>query len=274
MRCRSLAMTECDPMMKRLINVCRWPLTLLLSVLLVQPASAFQLGIFGIGPVEEQRRDVVAMYLFRGKSEAVFRQGIEDALLLRVDRLRQVCDLDESQVKKLELAVRGDTSRLFREIAELREQTKDYDMNNQEEANEAWQAIMPMQQRLASDVFPDGSLLDRIQSKILDEAQAKKLADFEARRREKMLRSIVRMTLTQLELTVPVTAEQREKLLELLSEQALPKGKVNDQVLPYLGYTMLARLEDEHLNEVLDENQYKILKRYIDQFANMPNLGW
>ncbi len=216
------------------------------------------------------RQDVLAAYLFNGSDEATFKRRMEQSTEMRVKRMAEVAQLDASQLQKLQLAARGDLSRFYRELERVKVKVKDVDMRNGNDMQKAWQEIAPLHTRLANGLIAEDSLLERVMSSLLSSEQEQKYRDYLRERQVARYRSILLVTIADLEKVLPMTAKQRSDLIKLLEGKKFP-GKCQPGLEAYVGQAMLARLNEDEAKKILDAEQCKTLARLNEQYAPMAN---
>lgn len=243
-----------------------------ISWLLLLCASYFQLpdGLCRAQGRDLRQPDILAMYLFNGADEATFRRQLEIQSHIRVTRIAEVVGLDPEQLEKLQLATYGDLSRFYRELDHVRQKTKGLNSQNQNDMRKAWEFISPVQQRVSKGIIGEDSLTERILQSLLNDEQRAKYAEFQRQRDAVQFRTILRMTVSDLEKSLPLTEKQRDELIKLVEGKELAKAAVGQQSMQaYLGYIMLARLEDDELGELLDRQQLLTFRKLTQPFANM-----
>lgn len=214
--------------------------------------------------------DILSMYLFNGADEATFRKQLENRAQIRVTRIAEVVVLDANQLEKLRLATLGDLSRFYRELEHVRQKTKGLNAQNQNDMQKAWELIAPVQQRVAQGIIGKDSLTESILQRLLNEAQQTKYAEFQQQRRAAQFRSILRMTLADMEKSLPLTEKQRDELIKLGEGKELPDNAfMQPQMAAYLGFVMLARLTDNELANLLDKQQLMTFRKLTERYANM-----
>ena len=242
----------------------RWSALLLLCVTTWQvtcPACQAQFGA--------QSRDLLAMYLFDGVGEATFRTRLERSTQVRIDRIAEVVGLDEAQRAKLELANQGDLCRFYREIDQVREKVKGLDPQNNNDLQAAWVHIMPLRERLTKGIIGESSLSERILQNLLNDDQQTRYQQFRSERQIAQYRAIVRICISELEQSVPLTEKQRTGLIKLLDEKILSRNEFADQQMKaYYGYILLAGLPKDRLAELLDVQQRDALQKLIAPYAD------
>ncbi len=216
------------------------------------------------------QQDIVAMYLFNGADEATFKRRLEQQIELRVERIAQVVDLEVTQLEKLRLAAHGDLSRFYRELGHVREKTKGLNQQNQQEMQQAWQHISPLQSRLSEGIINQNSLTERILATLLTDEQQAKYDVYLSERNQARLRAVIALAIVDVEKVVPLTERQRTELIKLLNANALKHELFFNHRYPYFGFVLLAKLTDEELTPLLDEQQQKALRQLTKPYEGMP----
>lgn len=215
-------------------------------------------------------RDILAMYLFNGADEATFRRRLEQSTQLRIDRIAEVVGLDEAQRAKLELANHGDLCRFYREIDQVRQKVKGLDPQNNDDLQTAWRHLGPVQQRLSKGIIDENSLSERILRNLLNDDQKAQYQAFRRERQTAQFRAIVRISIAELEQSVPLTEKQRGGLIKLLDERILRENKfASQQMKAYYGYFLMSQLSDDQLAELLDLQQRTTLDKLIAPYKNL-----
>lgn len=209
------------------------------------------------------------MYLFNGADEATFRRRLEQSTQVRIDRIAEVVGLDPAQRAKLDLANHGDLCRFYREIDRVRQKVKGLDPQNNDEFQAAWGHIAPVKQRLSRGIIDENSLSERILQNLLNDKQQAQYKQFKVDRETAQLRAIVRISISELEQSVPLTEKQRAGLIKLLDERILPGQMLaNQHRKADYGYILLAQLPDDLLAELLDEQQKLTLAKLVAPYIN------
>lgn len=243
----------------------------LLAMLYMAYAPTIARGqIFGFQPAEQ---DVVSMYLFNGKDEAGFKRNLETSCQLRVDRVAEVVGLTEDQRSKLELAIRGDLSRVYREMEKVRQKTKGLNMQDQADMQKAWQEISPLYQRFQNGgVIDENSLYENVLASVLDEQQREQFQQYLDGRRQFKMQALAAASLSEMEKQMPLLADQREQLIKLVRQVPVPR-KANG-MHAYVGYAILGRVKRNAVADILDENQLKVYDDLIKQFGRIGGIQW
>lgn len=202
----------------------------------------------------------------QGNADSVHNR-YESLLALKIDFVDKAVGLTEVQKKKLLLAGRGDIKRFFDRVDEKRRRflSVKRDQNN---INEIFQEIQPLQVEMQGEHFGDGSFFAKTLARSLtDDQQAK----FDKAMRERMqfrYRAKVELAVAILDNAVGFTADQRKKFVDLIvNETKAPKrfGQYDYYVVLY----QAARIPEAKLKPIFDENQWKILSRQIEQGRGM-----
>jgi len=185
----------------------------------------------------------------------------------RIEELSGMCSLNETQVKKLELASRGDIVELFDRVEAIRTKFRQI-KNDQNKFNQIWQDIHPLQIAFNSEQFGPGSFFHKSLKKVLTPDQLSDYEKTELERRRFQYRTAICAIVAQMELNVPFLDEQREQLIELtLEETPLPKtfGQYTQQIV----LVQMSSIPPKKLEAILDPIQMKIIDIQMQQVRGM-----
>jgi len=233
-------------------------------MIVVSAASAFSADLAS-AQFRVQQQNVVAMFLFNGQDEATYRQALDGRSMLRLNRITKIANLNTEQETKLQLAIRGDLHRFYREMDIVKETTKDFDMQNQADMQKAWQAVAPLRTKLATGLDGEDSLFAKVLSSTLNIEQMETYEQYLSDRQVATTRAVIRMTVSDMEKLVPLLDVQRQQLVELLESQKFPR-KVPQGFEVMVGYIILARLKDDALSTILDDSQVKVVAQMQKQY--------
>ena len=207
-------------------------------------------------------------WIFQGSGNAAAgRARINSHLKLKLDELVRVCELTETQQKKLTLAARGDMKRFFDQVEEVRKKFLAV-KNDPNGFNQIWQELSPLQQKQAAGLFGETSIYAKTLRKTLtDEQQAKYRIVVEERRRFRY-RATIEVSLNTLGNTVALRHDQHEALLKLMVEETQPPY-IFGQYDNYLVMYRLAQLPANRVKALLDERQWKLLQQQFTQARGM-----
>jgi len=210
-------------------------------------------------------------WIFQGRGDAnAAQRRIESSLKLRIDELHRVCDLTEAQKQKLALAAQGDIKRFFEQVEATREKFRAV-QNDRNAFNAIWQDVQPVQQKLASGLFGETSLLAKTLHKTLTADQRVKYQAMMDERDRYRHRAIVAAALATLENSVPLRHEQHEALVKLIVEKT-PPPRIASQYNHYLVMYRISKLPEKEVHALLDDRQQKLLARQLDQFRGMEQM--
>ncbi len=207
-------------------------------------------------------------WVFQGRGNAdAARQRLQSALKLQVDELHRICDLTAEQKQKLALSAEGDTKRFFDEVEMVREQFRAV-QNDPNGFNQIWQDIQPLQRKLSGGLFDRGSFFAKTLRTTLTSEQAAKYDAHQEERRQYRYRAMVEVGITALENAVPLRHEQHSALVKMLLERSEPPeafGQHDNYVIMH----RLATLPEQEIKALLNERQYELFERQIDQYRNI-----
>jgi hypothetical protein len=206
-------------------------------------------------------------WIFQGGNNR--EQSTREMLDGRVDqelrRIEQVVELDETQTARLKLAGRGDVKRFFDRVETARRKFLEIqpklERNN---VNDAYQLALPLQQELAAGLFGSKSLLQKTISSTLDDQQLEVLQREIERTDRLRAERAIKLTIAQMQRQVPMTADQRSKLSDLLIAK-VGGMKTNDQYAQYLIQFRMSEIPRETFTDIFDGEQMKAIDRSIQQ---------
>jgi hypothetical protein len=226
------------------------------------------------------QNQVLQAYVLQGKTVPHIEKELTGKANVLVNAAKELLDLNEQQVATLKLACSGDISRIIQDIAELELHTKDIDLqkmgNNQEEMQKIWPMVMPARQRIELGLHKKDSLFLKAFDSVLSKEQQEKYQQHEQKKTARKVLAITKMTLVEMEGKLPLTQKQRNKIVELVEKNPLPKS-IDDNTSYYIGLTILSRLPKEQLSEILTEDQVKIFQQMTRngaQFGGMGGVVW
>lgn len=200
-------------------------------------------------------------------SEIKTRQHFQNQAKSRIDRIDQVCGLNETQKKKLELAARGDMVHFFDRVELAREKFMRL-RHDQQKMQEIWQEIQPLQTAIQSEQFSAGSFFRKTLQRTLSEEQFEKFEKGELERRRFIYRAKILSVVASLESNTPMSSEQREKLARLI-EVETPVPRAFGQYDQYVVLYQMGRIAPEKMQTILDDTQIKLLERRLNQGRGM-----
>lgn len=200
-------------------------------------------------------------------SEIKTRQHFQNQAKSRIDRIDQMCGLTEMQKKKLELAAKGDMVHFFDRVEVAREKFMRL-RHDQQKMQEIWQDIQPLQTAIQSEQFSAGSFFRKTLQRTLSEEQFAKFENAEMERRKFIYRAKILSVVASLETNTPMSADQREKLVQLI-ETETPVPRAFGQYDQYVVLYQMGRIPPEKMQSIFDESQIKLLERRLNQGRGM-----
>jgi hypothetical protein len=214
-----------------------------------------------------QEQDWIQSWLFNGRTEANIRLSLQNQAEQKLSQLKEHCSLTDEQATKLKLAAAGDVNRFFHEVAQARKATKGLDQQNQNAVQEAWAVVSPLTTRLNAGLFDEKSLFTKVMTSTLDDAQVDEYKRLIAEQLERRHHAMVLTTVSTIEDSLPLVADQRKKLIELLDAQKLKAAPPQQGLETYVGYAKLAKVPEGELEKLFDKEQMKALKTLRDRYA-------
>jgi hypothetical protein len=204
-------------------------------------------------------------WVFGGRGTQANNQKRFEALLkVQVEGVERTCRLSDDQKKKLTLAGNVDIKRFFVRVAVLKKRF-DQIKNDQNKFQEFWQLMQPVQTDMNRGIFGEGSYYRKTLKNLLTASQVIETENAERERRLFNFRSKVESVVTSLDEVLSLSADQRRKLVGLLTEpQMIPRTMGQDAVCMYAVLYLASRIPDEKLKQVLDVPQFNTVKRILN----------
>jgi hypothetical protein len=217
--------------------------------------------VFNMSGVEQ----VDQMLYGRFGGAGVARNKLDSALALRVDDVDRICGVTEGQKKKLQVAGRGDIKRFFDRVEETKRRFESV-KNNQ--FNNIWQEIQPLQTELNSGLFGDDSFFAKTVKRTLNEEQAAKFANVVRERNLVRYRATVGWCVVQLDRSVGLSDDQRARMVELLVKETRPPKRFGQNDYWFM-MLQASKISESKLKPILDDIQWRILERQLNQGKGM-----
>ncbi len=205
-------------------------------------------------------------WVFGGRGASTSHQKrFESMLTVQIEGVERNCKLTEDQRAKLRLAGRAYIKRFFERVALLR---KKFDLvkNDQNKFNEFWQDVQPIQAIVNRGTFGEGSYFKKTLKNLLTSEQ---VAQFETADRERRIfnyRSKVETVVCSLDEVLSLRAEQRQKLIELLtSPSQVPKAFGQESYGQYAVLYQASLIPDDKIKLILDKPQVATIQRILAQ---------
>ena len=246
----------------RLLLACLSILSMTSPILFAQAAQPAQPGIF-------------QQYILQQKTEKLFREDVVARSHDVIVRVKLVCQLDPAQLENLQLAAEGDVVRFYREFERVKSEVKGVTTNDPQAWQRAWPILSPLYQRVLRGVFDDSSLCHSVLKTTLNPGQLELFETAEAKRRDYAFKANCKTAIVDLSREIPLTGDQREKLLVIMLSVARPK-KSHPQLESMLGMIILGKaikkIEDE---SSLDKKQLDHLVKLLERVQGVEgNFEW
>lgn len=196
-----------------------------------------------------------------------FRERLATQLKLQLDDISRYCNLTEAQRKKLLLAGAGDIKRFDDRVAVVREhfEAVRFDQNK---FNSIWQEIQPLQMTAQGGLFESDSIFQKSVPQTLEADQRKKYEEAVRQRSMDRYRTLVELSLANIESGVPMTDKQRATIIDMLLTKSRPPRSYN-QYAHYFVMNRLSKIPEGDLRPLFDERQWKAFSIYLQQGRGM-----
>ncbi len=225
------------------------------AVLVLAQANTFQMT--------EQQFDSWVFQDVGSRDEALKR--VDAALQTQFKLLEQTGDFTAAQRAKLELAGQCDIQRFLDEVAAQRRKTK-MGMIPQEQLNEVWQLIQPLNQKYTRGLNGRGSTFQKTIRTTLTPEQFARYQVLEQERQQRRYAAVVRTSIATLEASLPLTMEQRERFFNIVITETKPPVGVGQ---PYYQTMMvmfqISKIPEDKLRPVFNEVEWKVLGEVMRQ---------
>lgn len=199
--------------------------------------------------------------------EARTRKFLDQQLSLAIDGIDSDVDLTTEQREKLELAGDGDVSMFFAEVEKIREEFDDQAMNDGNQLNVVWQRVQPLQQRMRTSLFGSSSVFAKVSDGMLDESQREKLHEIERKRLRFHFVAHLKNTISQAQRTRPFRADQRQAIMDLMQDVAMPSRGTRQMTQNYALYSLWQKRSE--LASILNKEQMKAIGQLLRRGERM-----
>jgi hypothetical protein len=219
-------------------------------------------GRIVMGPVVMRQVDF-DRWVSGGKTRDQIEHNLELQLALQVESVAGTCGLSDVQRRKLELAGQGDVKRFSRRVDQLKEKFCQVGQD-QQKVNEIVREASPLQLKMQTGVFGDSSLYRKILKQTLDQGQSVRYEQQERQRRKFRYEAKIELVMSNLETTIPLRAEQRQRMVKLLLDETEPPKDFGNYDY-YIVLYQARKLGEAKLKPIFDDAQWQTLKRTLDQ---------
>ncbi|QDT08865.1 hypothetical protein [Planctomycetes bacterium K23_9] len=233
----------------------------------------FGIFIAFLSTTASAQQDWVSSWVLNGQTEAQFEKQLKSDYEMQVNMIDRLCDLRDAQRSKLTLAADADVTRFFRDVAKIRKKIAALDLkgNQNDDINKIFQVVSPLRTHVQNGVFGDQSLFHRVSRSVLTTDQQELYAAEIKKNRQRRCEAIVRVNVADLERSMPMLADQRDKLMEVLDAQELPTT-INQHMEGYSGFLKLVKARKnakQDFEKIFDAKQMKVIDQYCDRYQ-----GW
>jgi hypothetical protein len=205
----------------------------------------------------------------RGKD---YRAQTEQALRVQVEFIATIGTLSPPQRDKLELAGRGDIHRFFDRFETLQRDCPT-GMIRQQEWQDIWQKVQPLQMRYQAGLHGRGSLLRKTVRSALDDEQFAAYQAMEAERHRRHYHSLLKATVAMIEQKIPLTIEQRTRLIDLVMEKTEPLGHYGQSYYQYHAILLqMSKIPEQDLKPIFLANEWKVMQGLLQQGRGMEHM--
>ncbi len=184
----------------------------------------------------------------------------------RLDEATREFRLSEAQVKKVQLAGKGDMKRFLDKVESLEQKLGDSSAD-EGELRAALLAVMEYgQARSLADLFGDGSLFSKTLASTLGPEQAALQEKVRDQKRRLRYQRAIDNAVAALERNVQLTSGQTDRLASLLrAETRAPRqfGSASDRALIIF---QLSRLPEGKVRPIFDDGQWKTVERLMSAY--------
>lgn len=203
------------------------------------------------------------MWLTNGTNSSV--DQVNSQLTMQIQAIDRVCHLQPDQEEKLQLAGRGDVARYQGRVEEMRKKLvgRTYDQN---EMNEIWQQIQPLQQEFQAGILNDSSLFRKILLRTLEPTQVAEYEAAESTRCADHYAAKVRLYVAVIERSFPMTDSQRLALIKLMLDKTQAPRRFGQNEIYYVMY-QASQIPEEEIAKVFDKEYTRVLTAAFGQGA-------
>jgi len=209
------------------------------------------------------KRDLVDRRIFGGQFDAVerARNKLNLTLEVRIDEVNETCGLTEAQKQKLHLAGRADIKRFFDRVDEIKRESE---ISN----NNVSLATRPLTIELQSGLFGDHSFFAKTITRTLSAEQAAKLESLIHQQKLRRYQATVGWYVVQLNKSLGLSDEQRQRLEELLVKETRPPKKYG-QGVHWFVLIQASNIPESMIKPIFNDIQWRMFSRQVEQAKRM-----
>ena len=213
--------------------------------------------------------------------------ALQEQCNLELTRISQTIELRNDQKERLQLAGQGDINRFYRRVelarkrflalskqdADLEEANDDEDDDPFGNANEdvfedVYALTEPLQKELENGLFGPGSLFHKAAKNALDPEQIDLLEQRASQLMKLRIENAVRVFVAKLGWRMPLTADQRLKVTEILLRDIKSVGDAG----PYTNFVVLyhfSKVPREQYEAIFNEHQMRKIALLLEEGQNL-----
>ena len=196
------------------------------------------------------------------------RKQLESEVESRIAMTDRLCQLTDEQRSKLAMAGKGDIVRLWQQIEQARSEFRKV-QNGPHSIHDLAFLVQPIQLKMHGGLLGSESLFHKVMARTLTAEQFANYAAQEEERRRFDYRSIVKTAIRSIEQIIPLSADQREKLSEILQATA-PPPTAGPNAVNYVLVQAADRADE--IDKLLSERQQPMMKQIYEQARRLEPL--
>lgn len=213
------------------------------------------------------RQNAVQIWILRGLSKEAYEQRLVTLGENSLSNVKQVLadgqePLTSEQESKLKLALKGVVSRFQQDIVQLDALVGEINLNDQNEQRKAVQLLQPAMQR-AQQGWYGKEMFEQVVENILTPPQREQVENQRLRKLEQQYRALTLRFVADLDGVLVLSKDQRERLVNLINEQKIPK--LPENFLSYVAHLKVLRIPAKDLS-FLDEKQREKLTATVEPY--------
>ncbi len=192
---------------------------------------------------------------------------LKSQLALQVESVARACRAFRRPTGETATGGRGRPETAARTIDEFRDKFREVGQD-QQKLNAIGREASVLQTKMQTGIYDDSSLFQKVLRQTLNREQSVRYERQERERRKFRYEAKIELVLSNLENSIVLRAEQRQRLVKLLLDETEPPKKFG----PYDFYLVLfqaGKLGEAKLKPILDDAQWQSLKKVLDQYRGM-----
>ncbi|MBA3316438.1 MAG: hypothetical protein H0T47_24535 [Planctomycetaceae bacterium] len=194
-----------------------------------------------------------------------YRGTIADGLRLQLDLIETTTSLTEPQRTKLELAGRGDVDR-FMDRYEAFARECPGGAVTQDKYVELNRKAQPLARRYRAGLHGEGSLFRKVLRSTLEAEQLARVEASQAERNRMRYQTLVKATVAMIDQKIPLTADQRKRLIDVtMSETTPPDAVVEGHYKYYAVLFQMSQIREDRIQPIFADDEWPAFKVLMQQ---------